>query len=137
MKVHVFKRGILASDYAIDNYRNIKVVYCGYLDVQNPFNEDLWDLCNYGCWSDGIKPVECEHLEITYCNSDVSYCINGDFYSHEMYRFRDFNECYSEMIKDSSKYFTDSFRISNGFSKIMKESDLQYVTADNINQFIK
>ena len=41
MKVYVFKRGILTSDYAIGNYRNLKVVYCGYLDVQDPFNTDL------------------------------------------------------------------------------------------------
>ena len=137
MKVHVFKRGILSSDYAIGNYRNLKVVYCGYLDIQDPFNTDLWDLCNWSCWSNSIKPVECEHLQITHCNSDVSYCINGTFYSHEMHKFHDFDECYNEMRKESSNHFWDVYSISYGFEYPLDESDLQYVIPDNITQFIK
>ena len=117
MKVHVFKRGILSSDVAIRNYRNIKVVYCGYLDVQDPFNKDLWDLCNWSCWSDS-KPIECEYLQITHCNADVAYYINGIFYNHEMNKFRDFKECYNEMTSVYSKYFDDMFRIAYGFNNL-------------------
>lgn len=135
MKVYVFKGGILSSDIAIRNYRNIKVVYCGYLDVQDPFDKDLWDLCNWSCWSNS-KPIECEHLQITHCNEDVAYCINNTFYSHEMHKFNDFNECYNEMTSESSRFFDSMWRISYGFNNL-DESNLQYITTENINQFIK
>ena len=137
MKVHIFRRGVEPNLWLTNEYtdKDIKIVYCGYLELQNPLypDNDLWNWCNWDCWSDE-KPEECKHLNIGHCNSDVSYCIDGVFYSHGMHRFNDFRECYTEMCKEYSNYFESLFNYDYGF---LDESQIKFVTPDNIQGFIE
>lgn len=117
MKVHVLKRGIVDPNYESKRRSeyNLQVHYCGYLEVDNLYNIDLWHLCNWSCWTND-KPKECENLWITHCNSDVVFTINNEYYSHNMFRFNNFKECYSHMINSSitNPYFRAIFPIDEG-----------------------
>ena len=132
MKVHVIKRGIASMEEYHNPQTKIEVTYCGYLEVENPLDRDLWHLCNYSCWTEEC-PVECEHLLISYCNSDVAFCINGVWYSHAMHKYPSFEACYNDMINRRSKNYRALWSHEGGF---INEGDITYVTSDNINQLI-
>lgn len=97
MKVGVIIRGILGDDYRVSPRA---VADAGYLEVQDPFKEDLWNWCNWSCWVDDpdVRPIECKHLKLYYCNSDVSCIINGEYYSHNMVKFSSREECINAML---------------------------------------
>lgn len=89
----------------------IMIAYCGYLqfdDCEDMTIEGLiskcWEYCNWSCWSNS-KPEACQNLLICYCNSDVSFEINGNWYSHKGYRFSSFDDCISEMKNPRSREF--------------------------------
>lgn len=130
MKVHVIKRGIASME---EHNPQIQVTYCGYLEVENPLDRDLWHLCNWSCWSDERPPVECANLLITHCNSDVAFDINGVWYSHAMHEYPSFEACYNDMINRRSKNYHALWSHKEGF---INEDDVTYVTSDNINQLI-
>jgi hypothetical protein len=132
MKVHVIKRGITSMEEYHNPQTKIEVTYCGYLEVENPLDRDLWHLCNYSCWAEEC-PVECEHLLISYCNSDVAFCINGVWYSHAMHKYSSFEACYNDMINRRSENYRALWSHEGGF---INDGNISYVTPENINQFI-
>ena len=135
MKVHVIKRGCSLEDFLQHKKgtdRAIQVCYCGYLEVDNPMDTDLWDWCNWSCWTN-VKPQECEHLLLTHCNSDVSFCIEGTWYSHKMEKFSSFEECYSEMLKPRTKKFWAVWPHDTG----LDDNEPIFVTPENIHNYIK
>lgn len=139
MKVHVIIRGLSEKDWEkYVNYRiarSIKVVYCGYLEVDDPFNRDLWHLCNWSCWTSD-QPKECVNLLIDCCNSDVSFYVEGNWYSHAMDKFESFEECYTEMTNGKSfKHFIGLWPYDYGFPDEYLDK-IKLVNPDNINQFI-
>lgn len=135
MKVHVLKRGEILNkgDFGKKrDYYNVQVHYCGYLEIEDPFNTDLWEFCNWSCWSEEI-PEECKNLWITHCNSDVSYIIDGEYYSHFMHKFKDFNECYHFMMDTrNTDFFNAIFPVEEG----LNIDKLVIVNSSNIEEVI-
>lgn len=135
MKVHVIKRGEILNkgDFGKKrDYYNVQVHYCGYLEIEDPFNTDLWEFCNWSCWSEET-PEECKNLWITHCNSDVSYIIDGEYYSHFMHKFKDFNECYHYMMNTrNTDFFDDIFPVEEG----LNIDKLVIVNPSNIEEII-
>lgn len=139
MKIQVIKRGVSDVNLVIRGWedKDIKITYCGYIEVESPFETDLWDLCNWSCWTDK-RPKECKHLMTRFCNCDVSYCINGKWYSHEMHKFKNFGECYNAMTHQSNKYFEGMSDLLSGYEmKYTKEEKLTYITPDNYKKYEK
>lgn len=133
MKVHVFKRGIASMKERNNPQPKIEVAYCGYLEVENPFDRDLWHLCNYSCWAEEC-PAECANLLIDHCNSDVAFSIAGIlWYSHAMHKYPSSEACYNDMINRRSENYRALWPHEEGF---INEGNITYVTADNINQLI-
>lgn len=129
MKVHVIKRGIASMEERNNPQTQIEVAYCGYLEVENPLDRDLWHLCNWACWSDDRPPVECAHLLITHCNSDVAFGINGVWYSHAMHKYPSFEACYNDMINRRSENYHALWSHDEGF---INTENITYVTPDSI-----
>lgn len=138
MKVHVFIRG----NETVDMNSPIKVAYCGYLEVEecditDVEQCDVWDWCNWSCWARN-KPKECEHLLITHCNSDVSYFVNGKWYSHGLHTMANFIECYNRMTTEKGykheHYFEGVWPVDYAFED---KHSIQFVTPDNYKEFIK
>ena len=138
MKVHVVKRGLRNKDWEMRNYPSIaklEVVYCGYLEIDNPFEGNVWHLCNHSCWSEEM-PNECKNLLISYCNSDIAFEFNGKWYSHGEHEFSSFDECYREMTNHRSEYFRAKWPHDSGFPLNIEEKDIIFVTPNNINDII-
>lgn len=89
---------------------DIVICDCGYLELrddQTPENTDIWNLCNWSCWSYDydeendvnieIVPDECKNLKIKYCNSDMAYEYEGKWYSHQNTLEGDLNSCVKHM----------------------------------------
>lgn len=135
MKVHVLKRGLVGHNYEYERRSeyNLQVHYCGYLEVEDPFTEDLWHLCNWYCWTYD-KPKECKNLWITHCNSDVSYIIDGEYYSHYMHKFNNFKECYQHMINPNptNPFFRAIFPVEEG----LNIDKLVIINPSNIEEII-
>ena len=63
---------------------DIIICDCGYIELkddQDLSNTDIWNLCNWSCWSETIPP-ECKNLLIDHCNSDMAFEYEGKWYSH-------------------------------------------------------
>lgn len=103
MKIPIVLRALSKEDWKNRQF-NPEVYYCGYLEVDS-IPDDIWDLCNYSCWSRGI-PEECKNLYIDHCNSDMAYRINGTWYNHEGIPFESADQCYNELMSRNSKYFS-------------------------------
>ena len=131
MKVCVIKRSVASIEEC--NHSQIQVTYCGYLEVNNPLDRDLWHLCNYSCWAEE-RPVECANLLIGHCNSDVAFGINGVWYSHAMHEYPSFEACYNDMINRRSENYHALWSHKEGF--VNEEENIIYVTPENINQLI-
>lgn len=132
MKVYVIKRGITSMEERTN--LKIQVTYCGYLEVENPFDRDLWHLCNWSCWAEEC-PIECANLLIDHCNSDVAFGIEGIiWYSHSMdEKYYSFEDCYDDITYWKSKNYRALWPHEEGF---INDGNISYVTPENINQFI-
>lgn len=134
MKVHVIMRVRTMEEWKAGNASNPKVVYCGYLEFDEMPKEEIWHWCNWDCWSykddedECVRPKECEHLTIGHCNSDMSYCIDGVWYSHAEYRFASLHDCYAEMSSKVhyTKHFSALWPIHTGM-QIVNEDELKEI----------
>lgn len=126
-KIHIIMRCTPFEMWKNHNYRgNMQLVYCGYLEVPDDFNEEVWHWCNWSCWCGGERPKECEHLLITHCNSDMSYLKGGVWYSHGDKPFTSLSACVSEMLtpKEITGHF-NSIWPTPKLAKVVTVKELQ------------
>lgn len=107
--------------------KNMQLCYCGYLEVPDNFNDEVWHWCNWGCWcGDAGRPEYCKNLLIDHCNSDMSYLKGGVWYSHGDRPFSSLSACVSEMLqpKEMTAHF-DSIWPTPRSAKIVTIEELQ------------
>lgn len=85
-KVNVIMRAIPQDKFKSGKYTESDIIICdcGYIELrddQDLNNTDIWELCNWSCWSNTIPP-ECNNLLIDHCNSDMAFEYEGKWYSH-------------------------------------------------------
>ena len=96
-----FESGYTKSDIVICD--------CGYIELrddQDLSNTDIWDLCNWSCWSKTVPP-ECRNLLIDHCNSDMAFEYEGKWYSHKYNLEGSLESCVNHMRSEihGSEYF--------------------------------
>lgn len=111
-KVNIIMRALPNDKWESRKFtkNDIVICDCGYIELrddQTPENTDIWDLCNWGCWSRDyneendvevtIVPDECKNLKIDHCNSDMAYEYEGKWYSHKNTLEGDLNSCVEHM----------------------------------------
>ena len=85
-KVNIIMRAIPQDKWNSKKYTKSDIVICdcGYIELkddQDLSNTDIWNLCNWSCWSKTVPP-ECRNLLIDHCNSDMAFEYEGKWYSH-------------------------------------------------------
>jgi hypothetical protein len=64
----------------------------------------------------------------------MAYCIDGEWYAHNDYKYNSFSECYAEMTENKMLTKNSNFRCLWAYDEYLE--NLLLVTPDNINQFI-
>lgn len=78
MKVNIYVVGLNRADWQEhpNGRAKLHIADAGYAEVDEFNVDELWDLLNWGCWTDE-KPKEVEHSPLTHCNADVILNIDG------------------------------------------------------------
>ena len=110
-KVNIIMRAIPQDKWNSRKYTKSDIVICdcGYIELrddQDLSNTDIWDLCNWSCWSK-IVPPECRNLLIDHCNSDMAFEYEGKRYSHKYNLEGSLESCVNHMRSElhGSEYF--------------------------------
>lgn len=110
-KVNVIMRAISRDKYESGKYTKSDIIICdcGYIELrddQDLSNTDIWELCNWSCWSETVPP-ECRNLLIDHCNSDMAFEYEGKWYSHRCTLEGTLKSCVDHMRREihGSEYF--------------------------------